>query len=35
MAERPALSDGQLAQWLERFVDIEEVAGPIPALPTN
>ena len=35
VVERPALSNGQLAQWLERFVDIEEVAGPIPALPTK
>ena len=24
---------GQLVQWLERVVDIDEVAGPIPALP--
>ena len=28
-------SDGRVVQWLERFSDKEEVAGSIPAAPTD
>lgn len=29
----PPIPIGQLVQWLERVVDIDEVGGPIPPLP--
>ncbi len=32
-SHRPLIKNGRVVQWYERFVDIEEVAGSIPAAP--